>query len=389
MKSDPRVPIDLVPEREAPIDESSGAPDNESLTRAQAEDADGRIPLPEDARTALLAAILTLLCFYTLYFAREIIMPILFAFLLNLLLQPAMRFLGKLRVPAVIAAAFVILLLFGSLVALFLSLSGPAADWFGKLPQTLPRIEEKLYLLQGPLNKLQQANQELDRLTAPQGGATPVVVQGAGLGGILFTNTQAILTGLFTTIVVLFFLLISGDLFLRKLVEVLPRFGDKRQAVAISQQIEHHISAYLVTISIMNLLVGFGVGLAAYISGLGDPELWGALAFLLNYIPILGPFAGIIAVFLAGMLKFDTVWQSALLSGAYLGIHLLEGEVVTPMLVARRFTLNPVVVVISLIFWYWMWGVLGAIIAVPLLATIKIICDNVRPLMALGHFLGG
>src|SRR6185437_6985421 len=163
-------------------------------------------------------------------------------------------------------------------------------------------------------------------------------------------------------------------------------FGDKKHAVAISQEVERHISAYLVTISGMNLLVGVGVGISAYLSGLGDPLLWGVLAFLLNYIPVLGPLAGIVLIFLGGMLAFDALWKAVMLAGVYLGLHFLESEVITPMLVARRFTLNPVLVIISLIFWFWMWGVPGAIIAVPLLATLKIICDHVRPLTAIGHF---
>ncbi len=391
----------LTPRDEVTVESASdAAPESNTESNAAEERArrdaqrlyidDDRIPLPEDPRTTLLAGILLLMTFYTLYFAREVVMPILFAFLLNLLLQPAMRFFEKLRIPSVISAAFVILLLFGSVTALFSSLAGPAADWVGKLPQTFTRIEDKLYLLRGPLNHLQQANDELSKLTAPQAGnATPVVVQGSGLGSMLFTNTQAFLTGLLTTVVVLFFLLVTGDLFLRKLVEVLPRFGDKKQAVAMSQEIERNISAYLVTVSIMNLLVGLCVGLAAYVTGLGDPVLWGAVAFLLNFIPIIGPLIGVVVLFLAGMLVFDEVWRAVMVAGIYLGIHFLEGEVVTPMLVARRFILNPVLVVVSLIFWYWMWGVPGAIISVPLLATVKIICDNVRPLMALGHFIGG
>jgi predicted PurR-regulated permease PerM len=351
---------------------------------------DERIPLPKDPGTALLAGILVLLSFYTLYFAREIIMPIVFAFLLNLLLQPAMRLLSKLRIPKLVSAVLLLLLLFAVVVGLTTTLVGPASSWLDRLPQTLPRIEDKLFVLKLPLDHAREAIEELGKVTASQGGgATPVVVQGSGLGGVLFSSTAAFLGGLLMVIVVLFFLLISGDLFLRRLVEVLPRFGDKKHAVAISQEVEQHISAYLVTISGMNLLVGVGVGISAYLSGLGDPLLWGVLAFLLNYIPVLGPLAGIVLIFLGGMLAFDALWKAALLAGVYLGLHFLEGEAITPMLVARRFTLNPVLVVISLIFWFWMWGVPGAIIAVPLLATLKIICDHVRPLTAIGHFIGG
>jgi len=349
---------------------------------------DDRIPLPEDARTALLAGIFILLGFYTIYFAREIVMPIVFALLLNLLLQPLMRFLAKLRIPITLGALLAIALLLGIFVMLISTLAGPAADWARKLPQSLSHLQERLWYLRAPLTRLQGASAELSHLAAPQNGATPVVIEGSGLGGLLFTGTRDVLAGIITSVVVLFFLLMSGDLFLRKLVEVLPRFRDKKRAVAVSQEVERNISAYLLTISAMNLMVGIGVGIASWLYGLDSPLMWGALAFLLNYIPILGPLLGVALVALAGALAFDSLWRAAFLGGTYLAIHFLEGEVVTPMLVARRFTLNPVLVIISLIFWYWLWGVPGAIMAVPLLATAKIICDHVRPLMALGHFLG-
>jgi len=162
-----------------------------------------------------------------------------------------------------------------------------------------------------------------------------------------------------------------------------------RQAVDISQQVEEDISAYLVTITAMNAAVGVATALAMYFCGLGDPLLWGATAFLLNYIPILGPLFGTVIFLLAGMLSFDSLWWALLPPALYFGLHLLEGETLTPMLLARRFTLNPVLVILSLVFWFWMWGVPGAILAVPLLAILKIICDRLRPLKAFGHFLEG
>jgi predicted PurR-regulated permease PerM len=138
----------------------------------------------------------------------------------------------------------------------------------------------------------------------------------------------------------------------------------------------------------MNLGVGILTGVAAYFCGLSDPILWGTVTFLLNFVPILGPLCGVIILFLAGLLTFDAVWQAVLPAAIYFVIHIVEGETVTPMLLARRFILNPVLVIVSLIFWYWMWGIAGALLAVPLLATAKIVCDRIRPLMALGHFLG-
>jgi predicted PurR-regulated permease PerM len=145
----------------------------------------------------------------------------------------------------------------------------------------------------------------------------------------------------------------------------------------------------LVTITIMNAAVGIAAGLAMWLTGVGDPILWGSVAFLLNYVPILGPALGVLIFLFAGLLTHDALWQALLPAGLYLRFHLIEGESVTPMLLARRFTLNPVLVIISLVFWFWMWGVPGAILAVPMSAITKIICDRIQSLAAFGHFLEG
>jgi predicted PurR-regulated permease PerM len=120
-----------------------------------------------------------------------------------------------------------------------------------------------------------------------------------------------------------------------------------------------------------------------------DPILWGTVAFLLNYVPILGTALGVLIFLLAGTLTHDTLWQALLPAGLYFGFHLIEGETLTPMLLARWFTLNPVFVIISLVFWFWMWGIPGGILSMPMLAITKIICDRLQPLAAFGHFLEG
>src|ERR1700687_4631438 len=125
------------------------------------------------------------------------------------------------------------------------------------------------------------------------------------------------------------------------------------------------------------------------LTGVGDPILWGVVAFLLNYVPIIGWLLGVTLFLLAGLLTIDTLWQALLPAGLYIAIHVIEGETITPILLARRFTLNRVVVVVALVFWFWMWGIPGAVIAVPLLAISKIVCDRIRPLAAFGHLLEG
>jgi predicted PurR-regulated permease PerM len=338
----------------------------------------------------LLAGIFTLLLFCALYFTSELVVPIIFAFILHLLLHPAMRALTKLHIPKSISALLMIVVLFGALGALGSTLSGPTAGWLARAPETLPLLEKRLSVFREPIDKVQQATKQVEKMTAAPGPTTrEVVVKGPGLGSLLLSGTRSFLAGLVTTIVLLFFLLMSGDLFLRRLVEILPTLSDKKQAVEIAHEIQRNISGYLVTISLMNAAVGVATGIATYFCGLSDPILWGALAFVLNYILIIGPLTGVGILFLAGLLTFDTIWQALLPAAIYLVIHVLEGESITPLMLARRFTLNPVLVVLALIFWYWMWGVAGALLAVPMLATFKIVCDRIGPLMALGHFLGG
>jgi predicted PurR-regulated permease PerM len=283
-----------------------------------------------------------------------------------------------------------ILALFGTIVGLGTAISGPAGDWAGKLPEGVPRLEDRMSFLRAPINTSQQFLQRIENIGGA--GARPEAASplgGAALLATVFAGTRSFASGLLTTVLFLYFLLVSGDTFLRRLVEILPHFSSKRQAVDISQQIESDISAYLVTISIMNAAVGVATGLVMWLTGVGDPILWGTLAFLLNYAPILGPAVGVVVFLFAGLLSIDALWQALLPAALYLAIHIAEGETITPLLLARRFTLNPVLVIFSLVFWYWMWGIPGAILSVPMLAIIKIVCDRVRPFAAIGHFLEG
>jgi predicted PurR-regulated permease PerM len=346
--------------------------------------------LPQDTRTVLIAVILALMTFYTLYFTAELAVPLAFAILLKMLLTPGYRALTRWHVPGPIAALFMMALLAALFCAFAYGLAAPASDWIGKLPQSLPRIEQDLQALRGPAQRISGFIDRLDKLAAPGGtaGAAPAI-QGSALAAYLFSGTRAVLAGFGITALLLFFLLASGDTFTRKLVEILPSFSDKKRAVEMSREVAEKISSYLVTITIMNTLVGFATGTAMWMIGLPNPVLWGAVAFALNYVLILGPLTGLVMFFAVGLLAFPSLVHALLPPAAYLAIHIIEGEAVTPMLVARRFTLNPVLVIGSLIFWDWMWGIPGALLAVPLLAMTKIVCDHVRPLMPVGHFLGG
>ena len=165
-------------------------------------------------------------------------------------------------------------------------------------------------------------------------------MQSTPLAERVLVGIRMLAGGAFTTLLVLFFVLVSGEIFLRRLVEILPRFKDKKQLVDISQQIEADISVYLATITMMNTLVGIATGVMAWLCGLGDPLLWGTFAFLLNYVPVLGPTAGVMIFLVVGLVSLDPLWFALLPAALYLLIHVAEGETVTPMLLASRFTLR-------------------------------------------------
>src|ERR1700730_16908566 len=347
--------------------------------------------LPSNPQTFFFGWMFALGGVAAVYVASSIVLPVVLAFVLNLLLQPAVRLLGRVHLPRAVGALLTVVVVIGALVGFVAALSVPAATWAERLPEGIPRLEAHLQVIKGPIQALQKIIQQAEQVAdaPPSRGSIVSVRRDLGLTGALFAGTRSVLDGLFTTVLVLYFLLVAGNIFLRRVVEILPTFSNKRQAVDISQQIQEDISAYLATITAMNAAVGVTTALAMYLCGLGDPLLWGTTAFLLNYIPILGPLFGVCIFVLVGMLSFESLWWALLPPVLYFGIHLVEGERLTPMLLARRFTLNPVLIILSLVFWFWMWGMLGAILAVPMLAILKIISDRLRPLKALGHFLEG
>jgi predicted PurR-regulated permease PerM len=344
------------------------------------------MPLPADVKVIFLGGIFFILSLAALYTAAEIVWPLIFAFVLSLLLNPLLRLLDRLHIPRVLGALLLVAAVLALVVGLGTAISGPAASWAAKLPDGLPRLFQRLRFLESPFAALQHFWQQVESFAGWQNGTNS---SGSALLTSLLTGTRSFASGFFTTLLFLFFLLVAGEIFLQRLVEIMPRFSGKRQVVDIANQIESDISAYLLTITAMNAAVGIATAAVMWLTGVGDPALWGTIAFLLNFVPILGPLLGVLIFLLAGALAAETVWLMLLPAGLYLGIHVIEGETITPMLLARRFTLNPVLVIVSLVFWFWMWGVPGAILSAPMLAITKIVCDRVRPLAAFGHFLEG
>jgi predicted PurR-regulated permease PerM len=369
---------------------------------------------PTDVALVILTSLAVL---YTLYFAASIILPFVLALVLSLLLGPAARFLcDRLRLPRMLAAVILIGALFTAIGSVGYAISVPAAGWIAKAPESLPTLQKKLSFLRRPIDMFENGMQQMQKLMQDSGSAqtaappgfpvmstpglmpqapekpapaqTVTVSQGSGVGMSVLAGTRSFLGEAMTLLVVLFFLLADGDALLRRFIEILPGLPEKKRAVQIATEVERNISSYLATITMMNLFVGIANGISIWAFGLPDPLLWGTVAFLLNYIPILGALTGMLIFFFVGMFTFSSVLWALAPSGVYLLIHIMEGETITPMLLARRFTLNPLLVIAALMFWDWLWGVAGALLAVPLLAVVKILCDNIEVLTPLGHMLG-
>jgi predicted PurR-regulated permease PerM len=287
------------------------------------------------------------------------------------------------------------LTLLGTLTLGAYHLSGPVQSWATSAPQTLASARAKMAKLLKPMERFSRTAQQMESATSGVGAGAAstapreVVVRGPSLISRLFGTTQRFLTGALEVIILLYFLLASGDLFLQKLVKVLPSQGDKRKAVEIARATESSISTYLLTTALVNVTEGIAVGVAMWLLGMPNPALWGALVAVFEFIPYLGAAAMTVILTIAAITTFDSTGEALLVPAAFLGINLIQGNFVSPALLGHRLALNPVAIFVGLAFWYSIWGIPGAFLAVPILAALKIVCDHVESLAAFGEFLGG
>jgi predicted PurR-regulated permease PerM len=343
--------------------------------------------------SGVLAGLFTLAIFYTLYFASALFIPIALALLLKLLLAPVVRGLRRhLHLPEGIGAGLVLVLLLVAVAASFYGLSGPATRWLAELPIAAVEVESKLETLRRPVEEVQQAANKVADMATPEASGeeqpVPVALQDASPTQMFLGGAMTLAAGLVIMVALLFFLLASGDTLLRQAVTITPRLRDKKRVVEIVRDIEDDISYYLLTVSIINAGLGCAVGIAMHLIGMPNPILWGVMAAFLNFVPFLGAVAGIGIVGLVAILTFETLTLILLPPLAYLVPTTLEAQFVTPALLARRLTLDPVAVFLALIAWTWLWGIAGALMAVPLLAVFKICCDHIEPLQPVGTLLG-
>src|SRR5688572_11229404 len=332
-----------------------------------------RRPISVTAMSVLGMFVLAL--FYTLYFAREFLLPVILAFILSLLLRPLVRGLNRLHIPQALSAAIVMIALLGIVSAGVLLLSGPASSWIQRAPESFEKVEGKVRRMISSAQPITKAAETVEHMANGADETPKVELKKPGLLNSVVSQTKSVLLLIVEVFVLLFFFLAAGDILALKLVQILPRLKDKKKAVEIMRETEQGISKYLVSITIVNLFEGTAIGLGLFLLGMPNPLLWGVLAFFANYIPYIGALVAGTIVTIVALVSFESSSRALLAPAIYFGVNFAD-NFIAPYVMGRRLVLNPLVVFLAVMFWGWIWGIVGVILAVPITMVLKIIGDH-------------
>lgn len=339
-----------------------------------------------------LKGLFALAMLYTVYFAKVVLLPLVLAVLLTLWLAPAVSAMKRSRLPEPVGAAILVLTLAALSVCAVYLLFDPGKRWIESAPQVLHEAEYKLRGLRKSVQQVTAAAAKVEEITSVDGrkaGGTQVVTTEPKLASRVVAGTQSTLPSVAATIVLLYFLLASGDMFLRKLVRVTPGLDRRRRAVRITRAIQTNLGRYLITVSCINAGLGLVTAVTMSLLGMPNPVLWGVMVAILNFMPYVGAALSLGVLTMVAFLTFDSLGQIVAVPAVFFVLTALEGQILTPVLTGRRLTLNEVAIFLSMLFWGWLWGVVGALIAVPILMVVKVLCDHLEALAPLGEFIGG
>ncbi len=343
---------------------------------------------PFDVRSVALTGLFILAIFYTMYFVRGVLLPVVLAMLLNYLFRPVVRVMAKLRIPPALSAALILLGLIAMIGYGLFALASPAAGWLQKAPAGLEQLQHKLVPVKQSMAQVAQASGEIEKLATPDAQTkTAVEVKRHPITETLAVRTPEFIASAVFMLILFYFLLAHHTVFMAKVVKLLPTLSDKKRAVSILNDIEAHVSRYLLTVTAINACLGLAVGTTVGILGLRNPVMWGVMVAALNFVPYLGALTGVICMTIGAVLSFDSFGYALIFPAIYLAYGTLEGNFITPWVMGRSLTLNPVLILLSIAFWGWMWGIPGIILAVPILAAFKIFCAHIEPMEPIAEFL--
>lgn len=353
------------------------------------------VPPPEHPRDPTRFAVVGLFVIallFTLYFGRDVLLPIMLALILSFLLRPLVRALYRLGIPEALGAAVMVLLLFGSWMLAVYTLSGPAAEWVNRMPRVLHELEFKLGDIRAGIERAREASRQIEQITNsggdPSAPVREVVVRGPTLIEQALNQVETLIANVVILLVLLYFFLARGRNSLEALIGTMRSVDDRVHYAMVTATLQQNIAAYLLTITVINTLLGVAAGLLMWMWGLPNPALWGVLVGLANYVPFIGPAVMSGVLFLVSVLTFEGLGTILLPPLSFIALTTIEGNFLTPMIIGRRLSLNPIAVFVSILFWGWLWGIPGALLAVPILAILKILFDAHEPMKPIGALLG-
>ncbi|HEY1137877.1 MAG TPA: AI-2E family transporter [Xanthomonadaceae bacterium] len=357
--------------------DATAAPPAEAQVEARAEP-----PAPPTRPRSSTAAVVlaTLAVGFTLWAAQTLLLPILLAMFFALIGNPILRVLQKLRIPRFIGALAVLSAGIASAVLMGSLLAAPAGDLMRQLPREMRQVAPKLREVIKPVQDARKGAENIARV-AGGGDAAPVrVVRAEDDPYRALVATPRMAASVLAVVLLTFFFMIYGDDLQRKALALLPGRQQQRFTRDLLQSIEREVSRYVLTITIIN--AGLGLAFAGLLAALGlslpEALMWGTLAAVLNFMPYVGPLVGVAMTLMMGFVHFDTPVQALLPAGGYLLLHALEGQLLTPIVLGRRMAISPLVLILGLMAFGWLWGVAGLLLAVPLLACVKLALERLH-----------
>lgn len=337
-----------------------------------------------------IIGIFCLLFLQALVWASDFLIPVTAACLGYFVLNKPRRLLSKLGVMPIFTAALFTAILSALIVFLLVQLSAPTAQFIEDLPSLMDEIKEKLSAAGGTLEAIKDASVAAEEVITDQDAETVEVevVSNTGIAATIFSMAPGFLSRILFALILLFFLIASGDMFLTKTVQSFDRFSDKRRAVEVVHAIEERLGYYLGGITIINTGLGIAVAVAMYLWDMPSPILFGFMAFGLNFVPFLGGLLGATIAAAIAFVSLDGTWFAAGVFATYIVLTSIEGQFVTPLVISRRMRLNTTVVFLFVAFFAWIWSVMGMIVALPILIVLKIVCDETKSLQTLARFMG-
>lgn len=334
-------------------------------------------------------ALLIVLGMGACYLAQEILIPVALALLLSLLLSSVVTLLERaLWLPRFIGSLLTVAAVVAVLVLALMSLAQPAQKWIAHAPETLRTIEQRLHSLRAPIQKAQEASKQIEELTHPAAVPKTVISTQRNLIVDMATSTPRALGEIAAVLLLMYFFLSSGNGFLRRMVEITPALHEKKLIVSIARAVQQEMSRYLATVSAINIGLGTATAIAMALLDVPNPMLWGAVVAVFNFAPYVGPACALLALTLVGFTTFDTLGHALAVPGSFLLFATIEGQLITPTIIGRRLALDPSAVFVWLLMWGWLWGIVGILLAGPLLVCFRIVCKHVQVLHAVGILIG-